>query len=215
LNGVSVDHSGLFGNPAQQTGGISQVDEARRNAETRDLMSQQRERAPIQGFVGDDLIAGFQQRSQNSHRLEPKRIIMCDLGNPIEMTLNPNFLRVQSGMTLEQLATDSGLTRSYLSKFERGLSSPSIGWSVGRGAVLADRAAIDPASDGPSPSDPPPMHRRRPTCASVTSRTSRFPEPLDKDTVIIRRLRVPSFGYGQSTFLEPTTPALAHPALRG
>ena len=43
------------------------------------------------------------------------------------MTLNLKFLRVQSGMTLEQLATDSGLTRSYLSKLERGLSSPSIG----------------------------------------------------------------------------------------
>ena len=29
-------------------------------------------------------------------------------------------------MTLEQLASDSGLTKSYLSKIERGLSSPSI-----------------------------------------------------------------------------------------
>ena len=52
---------------------------------------------------------------------------MLHLGDPIEMTLNLKFLRVQSGMTLEQLATDSGLTRSYLSKLERGLSSPSIG----------------------------------------------------------------------------------------
>jgi transcriptional regulator with XRE-family HTH domain len=43
------------------------------------------------------------------------------------MAVNLKFLRVQSGMTLEQLATDSGLTRSYLSKVERGLSSPSIG----------------------------------------------------------------------------------------
>ena len=45
----------------------------------------------------------------------------------LEMSLNLKFLRVQSGMTLEQLATDSGLTRSYLSKLERGLSAPSIG----------------------------------------------------------------------------------------
>jgi transcriptional regulator with XRE-family HTH domain len=36
------------------------------------------------------------------------------------------FLRVQSGMTLEQLAAGSGLTRSYLSKIERGLANPSI-----------------------------------------------------------------------------------------
>src|SRR3954447_25413448 len=52
---------------------------------------------------------------------------MLQFGDPIEMTLNLKFLRVQSGMTLEQLATDSGLTKSYLSKLERGLSSPSIG----------------------------------------------------------------------------------------
>ena len=43
------------------------------------------------------------------------------------MALNLKFLRVQSGMTLDQLAKDSALTRSYLSKIERGLSNPSIG----------------------------------------------------------------------------------------
>ena len=42
------------------------------------------------------------------------------------MALNLKFLRVQSGLTLEQLASDSGLTRSYLSKVERGISKPSI-----------------------------------------------------------------------------------------
>ncbi len=36
------------------------------------------------------------------------------------------FLRIKCGITLEQLARDSGLTRSYLSKVERGLSNPSI-----------------------------------------------------------------------------------------
>ncbi len=52
---------------------------------------------------------------------------MLHFADSIDMTLNLKFLRVQSGMTLEQLAADSGLTRSYLSKLERGLSSPSIG----------------------------------------------------------------------------------------
>lgn len=42
------------------------------------------------------------------------------------MALNLKFLRVQIGLTLEQLASDSGLTRSYLSKVERGISKPSI-----------------------------------------------------------------------------------------
>lgn len=42
------------------------------------------------------------------------------------MALNLRTLRVQNGITLEQLAINSGLTRSYLSKIERGISTPSI-----------------------------------------------------------------------------------------
>ena len=44
----------------------------------------------------------------------------------VTVALHLKFLRVQSGMTLEDLARDSGLTRSYLSKIERGVSTPSI-----------------------------------------------------------------------------------------
>lgn len=36
------------------------------------------------------------------------------------------FLRRQRGLTLDQLASTTGLTKSYLSKLERGLSVPSI-----------------------------------------------------------------------------------------
>ena len=36
------------------------------------------------------------------------------------------FLRRQQGMTLDQLADAAGLTKSYISKVERGLSIPSI-----------------------------------------------------------------------------------------
>lgn len=43
------------------------------------------------------------------------------------MIHNLKLLRVQCGMTLETLADEAGLTRSYLSKVERGLSNPSIG----------------------------------------------------------------------------------------
>lgn len=42
------------------------------------------------------------------------------------MALNLKQLRVQRGLTLEQLAQNTGLTRSYLSKVERGMSTPSI-----------------------------------------------------------------------------------------
>jgi transcriptional regulator with XRE-family HTH domain len=43
------------------------------------------------------------------------------------MIQNLKLLRVQCGMTLETLADETNLTRSYLSKVERGLSNPSIG----------------------------------------------------------------------------------------
>ncbi|MFJ3463432.1 helix-turn-helix domain-containing protein [Achromobacter spanius] len=42
------------------------------------------------------------------------------------MALKLKLLRVQAGLTLEQLAQACGLTRSYLSKVERGISTPSI-----------------------------------------------------------------------------------------
>ncbi len=52
------------------------------------------------------------------------------------MALRLKFLRIQSGMTLEDLAKDSGLTRSYLSKIERGISSPSIESALGLSKAL-------------------------------------------------------------------------------
>ncbi|MGB3288548.1 MAG: XRE family transcriptional regulator [Burkholderiaceae bacterium] len=43
------------------------------------------------------------------------------------MSIKLKLLRLQSGMTLEDLAQKADLTRSYVSKLERGISSPSIG----------------------------------------------------------------------------------------
>ncbi|MEG0885671.1 MAG: helix-turn-helix transcriptional regulator, partial [Janthinobacterium sp.] len=42
------------------------------------------------------------------------------------MAMRLKLLRKHKGWTLEQLAEKSGLTKSYLSKVERGLSVPSI-----------------------------------------------------------------------------------------
>ncbi|WP_326544307.1 XRE family transcriptional regulator [Pseudorhodoferax sp.] len=42
------------------------------------------------------------------------------------MSVHLRRLRLQNQLTLDQLAQAAGLTRSYLSKVERGLSSPSI-----------------------------------------------------------------------------------------
>jgi len=43
------------------------------------------------------------------------------------MAVKLKLLRVQAGLTLEELAQAAELTRSYVSKLERGVSTPSIG----------------------------------------------------------------------------------------
>ncbi|MEB2398351.1 MAG: XRE family transcriptional regulator [Alcaligenaceae bacterium] len=43
------------------------------------------------------------------------------------MSIKLKLLRLQAGMTLEDIARKTNLTRSYVSKLERGISSPSIG----------------------------------------------------------------------------------------
>jgi transcriptional regulator with XRE-family HTH domain len=52
------------------------------------------------------------------------------------LPLNLKQLRGQRGLTLEQLAQRSGLTRSYLSKVERGISTPSIESALGISTAL-------------------------------------------------------------------------------
>ena len=42
------------------------------------------------------------------------------------MSIRLKLLRKKLGITLEQLADKSGMTKSYLSKVERGLNTPSI-----------------------------------------------------------------------------------------
>jgi len=46
------------------------------------------------------------------------------------MAVKLKLLRIQAGLTLEELAQKSGLTRSYVSKLERGVSMPSIGTAL-------------------------------------------------------------------------------------
>lgn len=68
------------------------------------------------------------------------------------VALHLKFLRVQSGMTLEDLARDSGLTRSYLSKVERGISTPSIESALAIAKALGvtvDRLFGQQAEDDP------------------------------------------------------------------
>lgn len=67
------------------------------------------------------------------------------------MTTKLKVLRTQQRMTLEELATATELTRSYLSKLERGMAKPSIGTALrlanALGVSVENLFAQDPASD--------------------------------------------------------------------
>lgn len=53
-----------------------------------------------------------------------------------QMSEKLKILRVQSKLTLEELATAADLTRSYVSKVERGIATPSIGAALKLAHVL-------------------------------------------------------------------------------
>lgn len=74
------------------------------------------------------------------------------------MSVKLKLLRLQSGMTLDQVAQMSGLTKSYVSKVERGASMPSIA-----SALRLAKALDVPVEDlfGTESDDDAPVHVAR------------------------------------------------------
>jgi transcriptional regulator with XRE-family HTH domain len=83
------------------------------------------------------------------------------------MSFTLKRLRHEAGLTLEALAQASGLTRSYVSKIERGLSAPSVGVALKLAQALdvpverlfgassaAEAVSISRIPDGPSSHGP-------------------------------------------------------------
>lgn len=78
------------------------------------------------------------------------------------MTLLLRAVRRQRGLTLEQLAEQTGLTKSYLSKIERRQSTPSIAVAlkvaraldVDVGRLFSDEAAQEKITVDRAPRDP-------------------------------------------------------------
>lgn len=68
------------------------------------------------------------------------------------MSLKLKLLRVQANLTLEDLAQAADLTRSYVSKVERGLSTPSIGAALKLAKAL--RVPVEELFGEPSDTDP-------------------------------------------------------------
>jgi transcriptional regulator with XRE-family HTH domain len=70
----------------------------------------------------------------------------------IQMSIKLKLLRVQAGMTLEALAQAADLTRSYVSKVERGASTPSIGAALKLAKALG--VPVEELFGEPSDTDP-------------------------------------------------------------
>ena len=82
------------------------------------------------------------------------------------MSLKLKLLRVQAGLTLEELAQQTELTRSYLSKLERGVSTPSIGAALRIAKVLGVQVE---ALFSESHEDDPVVINRAPPASSAAS----------------------------------------------
>lgn len=68
------------------------------------------------------------------------------------MSIKLKLLRVQAGLTLEALAQAADLTRSYVSKVERGASTPSIGAALKLAKAL--NVPVEELFGEPSDTDP-------------------------------------------------------------
>lgn len=79
------------------------------------------------------------------------------------MSLKLKLLRVQAGMTLEELAQAAELTRSYVSKLERGVSTPSVSTALKLAKALKVR--VEEVFSA-SPEDDPVVIKRRPAGAA-------------------------------------------------
>ena len=89
------------------------------------------------------------------------------------MSLKLKLLRVQAGLTLEELAQQTELTRSYLSKLERGVSTPSIGAALRIAKAMGVKVE---ALFADSPEDDPVVINRAPSASSAAgnARTPRL-----------------------------------------
>jgi transcriptional regulator with XRE-family HTH domain len=84
------------------------------------------------------------------------------------MSIKLKLLRVQSGLTLEGLAQATGLTKSYVSKLERGVSTPSVGAALKLSKALG--VQVEELFAESSEEDPVVIHRQQPTTAGGAAR---------------------------------------------
>lgn len=89
------------------------------------------------------------------------------------MSIKLKLLRVQAGLTLEELAQATDLTRSYVSKLERGISTPSVGAALKLAKAL--RVQVEEVFAEPSDTDPVLISRAETKASDARTKTPRAP----------------------------------------
>ena len=119
------------------------------------------------------------------------------------MSVQLKILRKKMGVTLEQLAGQTGLTKSYLSKVERGLSSPSIAVALKLAKAL-NAQAEELFSSEPVPAEGYSLVRRQERAAPGEQVTSHH-VPLARhigQRALLPFMVYPPRSFGHSAFKE-------------
>jgi transcriptional regulator with XRE-family HTH domain len=106
------------------------------------------------------------------------------------MSIKLKLLRVQAGLTLEELAQATDLTRSYVSKLERGISTPSIGAALKLAKAL--HVQVEEVFAEPSDSDPVLISRAEKKTTDARAKTPRVVSGASPDRRMVAFVLTPS-----------------------
>ncbi|MFH0129378.1 helix-turn-helix domain-containing protein [Variovorax sp. VaC1] len=107
------------------------------------------------------------------------------------MSIKLKLLRVQAGLTLEELAQAADLTRSYVSKLERGISTPSVGAALKLAKAL--HVQVEEVFAEPSDNDPVLISRAQATASpDARAKTPRVVSGASPDRRMIAFVLTPT-----------------------
>lgn len=106
------------------------------------------------------------------------------------MSIKLKLLRVQAGLTLEELAQATDLTRSYVSKLERGISTPSVGAALKLAKAL--HVQVEEVFAESSDSDPVLISRAETKASDARAKTPRVVSGASPDRRMIAFVLTPT-----------------------
>jgi transcriptional regulator with XRE-family HTH domain len=106
------------------------------------------------------------------------------------MSIKLKLLRAQVGLTLEELAQATDLTRSYVSKLERGISTPSVGAALKLAKAL--HVKVEEVFAESSDSDPVLISRAEAKATDVRPKTPRVVSGASPDRRMVAFVLTPT-----------------------